>query len=64
MRNEDGVYVGDARCVSYLGVDKIEQHECCGGKVFDVAYCRCELRGVLKAEPDCSQSQCPKMERA
>jgi hypothetical protein len=64
MRDGNGVYIGESRCMFYLGVDRMEQHECCGGKVFNVAYSRCEVRGVLKAEPDCSRSQCPKIKEA
>ena len=61
MRDADGIYIGDTRCIFYLGVDRIEQHECCGGKLFKAAYSRCELRGVLRAEPDCSRSGCSKL---
>jgi len=64
MRNVNGIYIGENRCIFYLGEDHMEQVKCCGGKVYTVAYCRCEIRGVLKAEPDCSRSQCPKIKEA
>ena len=63
MRDAEGIYIGEQRCIFYLGVDHMEQHECCGGKVFKVAYSRCEVQGVLKAEPDCSR-QCAKIKEA
>jgi hypothetical protein len=64
MRDAEGIYIGETRCIFHLDVDHMEQHECCGGKVFKVAYSRCEVRGVLKAEPDCSRSQCKKIKEA
>ena len=63
MRDADGIYIGVTACRHYLGIDRYSTKVCCGGgKTIRICFCRCELRGILDSELECSSSACDKRE--
>jgi hypothetical protein len=47
MRDKDGVFVGVHVCGHWQGVERYEDRECCGGRRYRAAVCRCDLKGVV-----------------
>ena len=58
MRDKDGTYAGHHLCSHYGGVHEYRMVECCGGRMVRRATVRCELKGIIAAEPHCSSSGC------
>jgi hypothetical protein len=57
MRNEEGVFIGEHRCLHWKGVDRYAEKECCGGRMLKIAYVRCVVKGVVDSAI-CSRSAC------
>ena len=53
MRDKNGIFVGNHICRNLLGVDRMEERTCCGGRVIKVAFIRCRKKGVVQAEGIC-----------
>jgi hypothetical protein len=57
MRDENGTYIGNHHCGHLIGVEKIEERTCCGGRKSKFASVRCVVNGIVLAEGKC-MSQC------
>jgi hypothetical protein len=53
MKDANGVFVGNERCKYFLGLDRIVEYKCCGGRKMKSAYVRCANRGVVLADGVC-----------
>ena len=53
MRDENGTYTGNQHCVHWMGVEKIEERTCCGGRKSKFASVRCAVNGIVLAEVKC-----------
>ena len=62
MRDEEGIYIGVHDCRHYLGVDRYEMKECCGGKLVKISFIKCALMTIIEAEKYCSSTACNKMD--
>lgn len=58
MRDDNGVFIGIHICKHWNGISRYAERECCGGRKYTVAYCKCSLRGEVLAESFCC-SVCP-----
>jgi len=63
MRDAEGIYIGVTACRHYTGIDRYGTKTCCGGgKTIRICFCKCELKGILEAELECSSTSCGKRE--
>jgi hypothetical protein len=53
MRNADDVFLGEGDCRNWLGVDRIEERVCCGGRRMKYALVKCAKYGVVLASTVC-----------
>ncbi len=61
MRDKEGRFVGNNRCIHLTAFDHYEDRECCGGRQIKVGFCTCDIHGVVEAEKKCN-GVCPDKE--
>lgn len=49
MRDKDGIWLGVNKCRHWLGLDKYQEAECCGGRKFQEAIIKCGKKGSVKS---------------
>ena len=57
MRDEEGIFIGEHRCLFWMGVDRYVMKECCGGRQIKCAYIKCSKKGVVDSNL-CTRSVC------